>query len=452
MVAVSSGYNEARKLNFLKIDEETRRSLEEFAPTLKGLLPAILDAFYAHLRNYPEMMKFFSSDSRVSHAKAAQLDHWITLFSGRFDKDYFASVRKIGLTHSRIGLEPQWYIGGYAFILTMLLDAATRQYRSRLRPKAARVKLASLLRAINQAVMLDMDVAISVYIEENKATHDLQMEKLANSFRGSVLTIVDNVNGKADELAVTADTMSAAAEETNRQAIAVAAAAEQASQNVQTVSSAAEQLATSIREITVQVTRSSDLSTRAVADGARTNELLTALSNAAQNIGAVVGLINDIATQTNLLALNATIEAARAGEAGKGFAVVANEVKQLATQTARATGEIKEQVTEMQTVTDGAVNAIKSVLSGVSDMNEISTLIAAAVEEQSAATREIARNVEQAAAGTREVALNINGVTTASTETGRALVQVQGTAGALTSQSTALQREVGAFLNSIKVS
>ena len=204
------------------------------------------------------------------------------LFSGRFDADHFASVRKVGLTHSRIGLEPQWYIGGYAFILTMLLDVATRKYQSRLRPEAARAKLASLLRAINQAVMLDMDVAILVYLEENKVTHDRQMEKIADSFRGSVLTIVENVNGKADELAVTADTMFAVAEETNRQAVAVAAAAEQASQNVQTVSAAAEELAASIREITVQVTRSSDLSSRAVADGARTNEMLTALSNAAR--------------------------------------------------------------------------------------------------------------------------------------------------------------------------
>jgi methyl-accepting chemotaxis protein len=372
------------------------------------------------------------------------------LFSGRFDADYFASVKKIGLTHSRIGLEPGWYIGGYTFTLNRLLEAATRLHRSRLRPEASRIKLASLLRAINQAVMLDMDLAISVYLEENKATHDRQMDKLADIFRSSVLTIVENVNGKADELSVTAETMSAAAQQTNRQAIAVAAAAEEASQNVETVASAAEQLATSIREITVQVTRSSNLSNRAVSDGARTNELLTALANAAQNIGAVVGLINDIASQTNLLALNATIEAARAGEAGKGFAVVANEVKQLATQTARATGDIKGQVTEMQAVTEGAIGAIKNVLSGASDMNEICTLIAAAIEEQAAATREIARNVDQAAAGTREVALNISGVTAASMETGQALARVQGTAGDLTSQSASLQREVGAFLNSIK--
>jgi len=452
MTALNVTSEELQRLNFLMIDDETRRSLEEFAPTLKEALPSVLEEFYNHLRSYPEMMKFFSSESRVAHAKTAQFDHWIKLFSGRFDSEYFASVKKIGLTHSRIGLEPRWYIGGYAFTLNKLLEMATRHHRSYLHPEAARIKLASLLRAINQAVMLDMELAISVYLEENKATHDRQMEKLADSFSGSVLTIVDNVNGKADELAVTADTMSAAAEETNRQAIAVAAAAEQASQNVETVASAAEQLATSIREITVQVTRSSDLSSRAVADGARTNELLAALSRAAENIGAVVGLINDIASQTNLLALNATIEAARAGEAGKGFAVVANEVKQLATQTARATGDIKGQVTEMQTVTDGAIGAIRNVLSGIADMNEICTLIAASVEEQAAATREIARNVDQAAAGTREVALNISGVTAASTETEHALARVQGAAGNLTSQSASLQHEVGVFLKSIKAS
>jgi methyl-accepting chemotaxis protein len=450
MSANDTGIGELQRLNFLMIDDETRNSLAEFAPALKELLPPVLDAFYAHLRKHPEMMKFFSSDSRVAHAKSAQFDHWMRLFSGRFDAEYFTSVKKIGLTHSRIGLEPRWYIGGYTFTLNMLIEAATRHHRNLMRPEATRLKLVSLLRAINQAVMLDMDLAISVYLEENKATHDRKMDQLAADFSGSVMSIVQNVNGKADELSVTADTMSAAAEETNRQAIAVAAAAEQASQNVQTVASAAEELATSIREITVQVTRSSDLSDRAVADGARTNELLAALASAAENIGTVVGLINDIANQTNLLALNATIEAARAGEAGKGFAVVANEVKQLATQTARATGDIKAQVTEMQTVTDGAIGAIRSVLSGVSDMSQIGTLIAAAVEEQAAATREIARNVDQAAAGTREVASNISGVTTASNETGRALIKVQGAAGDLNRQSATLQNQVGSFLGSIK--
>ena len=116
MSAFDMSNDEVQRLNFLMIDDEARRALAEFAPSLKNLLPSILDAFYSHLRKYPEMMKFFSSDSRVSHAKSAQFDHWMRLFSGRFDADYFASVKRIGLTHSRIGLEPRWYIGGYTFI------------------------------------------------------------------------------------------------------------------------------------------------------------------------------------------------------------------------------------------------------------------------------------------------------------------------------------------------
>ena len=143
----------------------------------------------------------------MAHAKSAQFDHWMRLFSGRFDEEYFTSVKKIGLTHSRIGLEPRWYIGGYTFTLNMLIEAATRHHRNRMRPEAARLKMVSLLRAINQAVMLDMDLAISVYLEENQATHDRKMDQLAAEFSGSFLSIVQNVNGKADELSMTADTI-----------------------------------------------------------------------------------------------------------------------------------------------------------------------------------------------------------------------------------------------------
>ncbi|EWY41774.1 methyl-accepting chemotaxis protein [Skermanella stibiiresistens SB22] len=442
--------DQSQRLDFLGIDVKTRATLKEFAPELKELLPPILKAFYKHIQGFPELRGMFSSEARIEHARSAQEVHWLNLFSGNFDAAYFASVKRIGLTHSRIGLEPRWYIGGYAFTINHLYDAATKRFSNRWRPEVARAKLSDLLSALNKAVMLDMDLAISIYIEENKATHDRQMEKLAESFRGSVVGIVESVSGQADDLGATSETMSAAAEETSRQAIAVAAAAEQASQNVQTVAAAAEELSKSIQEITLQVTRSSDTSRRAVADGERTSQLLATLSTAAESIGAVVSLISDIANQTNLLALNATIEAARAGEAGKGFAVVANEVKALATQTARATGDIKGQVDEIQNATQGAVAAIRGVLGTITDMDEICSLIAAAVEEQAAATQEIARNVEQAASGTQEVATNIAGVTSASSETSRSVLIIKDAAGQLSGQSTALQREVGSFLRSIR--
>ncbi|UEM19228.1 globin-coupled sensor protein [Skermanella mucosa] len=447
---VGSDRDEVQRLSFLRIDQKTRDTLKEFASELEELLPPALDQFYRHIREYPELKSMFSSESRIEHARSAQLKHWLNLFSGRFDSEYFASVRRIGLTHSRIGLEPRWYIGGYAFTVNHLYDSATRKFSNRWRPEVARAKLSDLLSALNKAVMLDMDLAISIYIEENKAVYDRQLDQLAESFRSTVVGIVEAVGGQASHLDATAEAMSAASEETSRQAIAVAAAAEQASQNVETVAAAAEELSKSIQEITRQVTRSSDTSRRAVADGQRTDGLLHTLSTAAESIGAVVNLINDIANQTNLLALNATIEAARAGEAGKGFAVVANEVKQLATQTARATGDIKGQVGEIQEATQGAVAAIRNILGTITDMDQICSLIAAAVEEQAAATQEIARNVEQAATGTQEVALNIAGVTSASSETTRSVSTVRSTAGELSGQSAALQREVGNFLRSIK--
>jgi methyl-accepting chemotaxis protein len=175
-----------------------------------------------------------------------------------------------------------------------------------------------------------------------------------------------------------------------------------------------------------------------------------ALAEAAQKIGDVVKLINDIAGQTNLLALNATIEAARAGEAGKGFAVVASEVKSLATQTAKATEDIANQVKAIQSATGDSVAAIEGITTTITRINEIATTVASAVEEQGAATKEIARNVQQASAGTTEVSRNISGVTQAAGETGAASSQVLGAASDLAKQGETLRAEVSRFLADIR--
>ncbi|WP_448204763.1 HAMP domain-containing methyl-accepting chemotaxis protein [Azospirillum sp. sgz302134] len=278
------------------------------------------------------------------------------------------------------------------------------------------------------------------------------MNRLADEFESQVEGVVQHVASASAEMTSTASTMSAAADQAKRQATTVAAAAEQASVNVQTVAAAAGQLRESIREIGRQIARSTETTQAAVLKAEHTNGIVGSLAQAAQKIGDVVALINDIAGQTNLLALNATIEAARAGEAGKGFAVVASEVKSLANQTGKATEEIAQQISAVQDATRQAVEAIRDITDTITSVNETSSSIASAVEEQQAATGEISRNVEEAARGTQEVASNIVGVSDAAHEAASAAEQVLTEASELSRQSDLLDKEVVAFIAKVRAS
>ena len=282
--------------------------------------------------------------------------------------------------------------------------------------------------------------------EKRQAAIEAYIKRFDETASGALNTLAS----ASTEMQTTANSMSATAEETSRQATAVAAASEQASGNVQTVATAAEELSASIAEISRQVVESTRIASQAVTDATHTNTQVKALAETAQKIGDVVKLINDIAGQTNLLALNATIEAARAGEAGKGFAVVASEVKSLATQTAKATEDIANQVKAIQSATGDSVAAIEGITTTITRINEIATTVASAVEEQGAATKEIARNVQQASAGTTEVSRNISGVTQAAGETGAASSQVLGAASDLAKQGETLRAEVSRFLADIR--
>lgn len=282
------------------------------------------------------------------------------------------------------------------------------------------------------------------------AARSTLVDKLTREFDAKVQTVVQGVSSQATQMEASAQAMSATAEEATKQASAVAAASEQGAANVQTVASAAEELSSSIAEIGRQVSHSSQIAANAVTEARKANEMVQGLLGASQKIGEIVALINDIADQTNLLALNATIEAARAGEAGKGFAVVAAEVKNLATQTSKATEEIGAQITSVQGATQDAVNAIGSIGKTIGEIDQIATTIAAAVEEQGAATQEIARNVEEAAKGTQEVSSNIGGVTEAANSTGAVANQVLSSARTLTHQSGEMRELVENFLTQVK--
>jgi methyl-accepting chemotaxis protein len=276
------------------------------------------------------------------------------------------------------------------------------------------------------------------------------LDRLAGDFEAKIGGLVKTLAGAATEMQATANAMESAAQQTSRQSSAAASGAQEAATNVQTVASATEELAASVKEIGQQVVTSRDIAKKALSESESTGETVGALSEGAQKIGEVVQLIADIASQTNLLALNATIEAARAGDAGKGFAVVASEVKNLASQTAQATGDIETRVGEIQALTTKTVTAISSIRQTIGEMSDIAIAIAGAIEEQSATTREIARSVTDAAKGTESVSGNIAGVHEASGSAGAAASQILAASADLSRQAETLDGEVGRFIAGIR--
>jgi methyl-accepting chemotaxis protein len=277
-----------------------------------------------------------------------------------------------------------------------------------------------------------------------------RLDELTKTFQASSSELVRSLSAAASEMEATSSSMSATAEETNQQAVVVASAAEQTSANVQTVAASTEELASSVGEISRQVGESARIAEAAVDEAKKADAIVQSLAQSAHKIGDVVSLIADIAAQTNLLALNATIEAARAGEAGRGFAVVASEVKELASQTSKATSDISNQIAEIQTATEEAVSAIRGIGGTIDTINKITYTVAAAVEEQGAATNEIARNVQQAAQGTQQVTMNIEQVKEAAGTTGAASAQVLAAAQELARHSANLGGEVNSFLTNVQ--
>jgi methyl-accepting chemotaxis protein len=283
-----------------------------------------------------------------------------------------------------------------------------------------------------------------------KAERATRMEARIVEFEAAVRAALDGLQKSANSMQTTAERMSTTADQSSALVSAVASAAEETSANVQTVSSGTEELSSSITEIGRQVVTSAEIAKKAVDEAGQTDATMQGLADNASRISVVVDLIQTIASQTNLLALNATIEAARAGDAGRGFAVVASEVKSLASQTAKATDEIRSQIASMQQVTTSAVSAIRNIGQTIAEINDVTTAIAAAVEEQGAATREIARNIQHAAGGTSEVSSNIVGVSTASAQAGTAAGEVLSASGTLRREADVLRSEIDAFLSNIR--
>lgn len=438
----------SERLRFAGIDDEVRALLREIGPIVAAELPGVLDAFYRHIRQFPDVARLFSSDAVVMRAREMQLLHWGLITEAAFDSQYANSVRRIGEVHCRLGLEPHWYIGGYNFIIARLISRIVR-------PKAAwrigrenRLQRAAI--ALNRAAMLDMDLAISVYLEAEHRKRSETLERLAGNFEQVVATVVRSVTVAANDLQASAGVLATASGETLHQADAATEFSLEATKNIEAVANATDELADSLSKVGRQIANSGLVSTRAVTEAQQISSQVGELTGSVDRIDGIVDVIREIAGKTRLLAMNASIEAARAGETGRGFSVVAAEVKLLATQTAQATSEIDAQIGIIRDFTQYVAAAVGTIRRTIDEMNGIGADIARAIADQEHATQQTAGNLQQAWQSSAEVANSIVGVTRRASESSTASAHALSATTDLARQAGSLMSEAEIFLSTVR--
>ena len=452
LVKVKSPEEQLReRLSFLSIDDEFRSSLRKIKPIITRDLPGILVGFYDLVGKWNNLSSLFQNKDHMKAAANLQVKHWELIADANFDDRYAASVLKIGNVHNRIGLEPRWYIGGYSAIVSGIIQATVKQYfSSPFTPTKKRNEFQQVLGAFMKAALLDIDMVISVYLDAGKNEYASMLAEMTNDFDSSVAGFIRDLAASTEELGVTAASLNHLAGNGLLRAKELQGSAAVATENVGSVAGASEEMSASIREINAQIGKASAVSSEAVVTSRAAGKTILELKAASLKIGEVVDLIQNIAEQTNLLALNATIEAARAGEAGKGFAVVAGEVKALASQTAKATGEISSQISAIQKGTENTFDAIESISKTIEQISTISTAISAAMEEQTAVIQEVVKSTQSASQKTQEVSKIVVDVTSGANETQSSAENVGAAAKDLAKRTEELRGSVEIFLANLK--
>jgi methyl-accepting chemotaxis protein len=437
-----------QRLHFIGMDSQAQARLNALKPLLDSVMNAALDTFYEKVQSVPETKAFFPNQAVISHAKEKQASHWRTIAEAKFGSDYAANVRTIGLTHARLGLEPRWYIGGYALVTEQLIHSVVEANWPRLmgRKSKGAADVAASLSVLVKAAMLDMDLAISTYLEaledrrQEEAAKRMRVERdqaaalqalakaldrladgdLTVKFDAQVASEFDglkrDVNRTVERLAQTMVGVAEAADVIDNGAGEIAVAADDMASRSEHQAASLEESTAALSELAASVHRAAQAARQAADTATKTRkdvehsrqivdnavEAMAVIEASSRQISQIVGIIDEIAFQTNLLALNAGVEAARAGEAGRGFAVVASEVRSLAQRSAEAAKEIKTLISQSTSQVDAGVHlvretgqALQTTIEQIVRIDNLVAGIASATSEQASGISEVNTAISQ---------------------------------------------------------
>ncbi|WP_420548882.1 methyl-accepting chemotaxis protein [Curvivirga sp.] len=429
------------------ITPQTIEAAKKFHPHLKKHMPEIVDRLAKHMMTVDGLKDVMATPVKNGDFQKTISAHWLSLFSGKIDEDYYNNAVSVGRNQSKQGFRPRWLMGNYSYLASDICAVAVKVYG--LRKKA----LTEALNAINSLIYLDLNIRLAVYFSlaeeaavEKRNEAVLELEQV---FEASVQGQVEIITNEAAAINPEAKAMASIADQVSSQSDHAASATHEISNNISQVSTSINELASSIGEIGNAVHQSASIARNAVETAQQTDSDVAELHEATVKIGEIVKLITEIADQTNLLALNATIESARAGEAGKGFAVVAGEVKNLAGQTAKATQDISDQVNAIRTAAEKSVNAITEISQTVEEINDQSAAIAVAVEEQTMATDTIMQTINTAVSHADSVMNDITAMQNVASKTQETSDQLYGRARNLSDAAGNLDKSAKAFMKEL---